>query len=73
VNDVSHVSPDTTSLDATDYCRISGIFSVGTIIDSRTYGAAHSWTSVMRASYRDYVNIVFENSKDEVQSWHIYV
>lgn len=70
VNSVSHVNPDT-PLKVADYYKIAGVFSVGTIADSPTYGAAYLQTSVMGASYRDYVEIVFENGEDEVQSWHI--
>ncbi|KAJ1291058.1 hypothetical protein BS78_02G290600 [Paspalum vaginatum] len=70
VNSVSYVSPDT-PLKVADYYKIGGVFSVGTIADSPTYGGAYLQTSVMGASYRDYVEIVFENAEDEVQSWHI--
>ncbi|WVZ66060.1 hypothetical protein U9M48_015334 [Paspalum notatum var. saurae] len=70
VNSVSYVNPDT-PLKVADYYKIRGVFSVGTIADNPTYGAAYLQTSVMGASYRDYVEIVFENAEDEVQSWHI--
>ena len=70
VNSVSYVSPDT-PLKVADYYKIGGVFSVGTIADNPSYGGAYLQTSVMGASYRDYVEIVFENSEDEVQSWHI--
>jgi hypothetical protein len=51
--------------------RIDNIFSVGTIANSPTYGAAHLRTSVIGASYRENVEIVFKNIEDEVQSRHI--
>ncbi|XP_066400073.1 L-ascorbate oxidase homolog [Miscanthus floridulus] len=70
VNSVSYVSPDT-PLKVADYYKIGGVFSVGTIAESPTYGGAYLQTSVMGANYRDYVEIVFENNEDEVQSWHI--
>ncbi|CAD6217930.1 unnamed protein product [Miscanthus lutarioriparius] len=70
VNSVSYVSPDT-PLKVADYYKIGGVFSVGTIADNPTYGGAYLQTSVMGANYRDYVEIVFENNEDEVQSWHI--
>ncbi|XP_062188701.1 L-ascorbate oxidase homolog [Phragmites australis] len=70
VNSVSYVNADT-PLKIADYYKISGVFSVGTIADNPTYGSAYLQTSVMGANYRDYVEIVFENNEDEVQSWHI--
>lgn len=70
VNGVSYVSPDT-PLKVADYYKIGGVFSVGTIADSPSYGSVYLRTSVMGANYRDYVEIVFENNEDEVQSWHI--
>ncbi|KAL5198196.1 hypothetical protein ABZP36_001708 [Zizania latifolia] len=71
VNGVSYVNPDT-PLKIADYYKISGVFSVGTISDAPSgAGGAYLQTSVMGASYRDYVEIVFENSENEVQSWHI--
>lgn len=70
VNSVSYVSPDT-PLKVADYYKIGGVFSVGSIADSPSYGAAYLQTSVMGANYRDYVEVVFENGEDEVQSWHI--
>ncbi|XP_062188375.1 L-ascorbate oxidase homolog [Phragmites australis] len=70
VNSVSFVNADT-PLKIADYYKISGVFSVGTIADNPTYGSAYLQTSVMGANYRDYVEIVFENNEDEVQSWHI--
>ncbi|KAL5197430.1 hypothetical protein ABZP36_000942 [Zizania latifolia] len=70
VNRVSHVNPDT-PLKIADYYKIPGVFSVGTISDAPSGGGAYLQTSVMGASYRDYVEIVFENSESEVQSWHI--
>ncbi|KAL5206677.1 hypothetical protein ABZP36_034886 [Zizania latifolia] len=71
VNGVSYINPDT-PLKIANYYKISGVFSVGTISDAPSgAGGAYLQTSVMGASYRDYVDIVFENSKNEVQSWHI--
>uniref|UniRef100_A0A0E0D1N2 L-ascorbate oxidase n=1 Tax=Oryza meridionalis TaxID=40149 RepID=A0A0E0D1N2_9ORYZ len=71
VNGVSHVNPDT-PLKVADYYKIAGVFSVGTISDSPSGGGgAYLQTAVMGASYRDYVEIVFENPENEVQSWHI--
>ncbi|KAJ3670460.1 hypothetical protein LUZ60_010784 [Juncus effusus] len=70
VNSVSFMQADT-PLKLADYYKISGIFSVGSLPDNPTFGGAYLQTSVMGANYRDYVEIVFENYEDSVQSWHI--
>ncbi|CAN6199149.1 unnamed protein product [Urochloa humidicola] len=70
VNGVSYVNPDT-PLKVADYYKIGGVFSVGTISDNPSGGGAFLQTAVMGANYRDYVEVVFENGEDEVQSWHI--
>ncbi|CAM0906022.1 unnamed protein product [Alopecurus aequalis] len=70
VNSVSHVNADT-PLKLADYYKIPGVFSVGTISGNPTNGGAYLQTSVMGADYRGYVEVVFENSENEVQSWHI--
>jgi hypothetical protein len=49
VNNVSYVSPDT-PLKVTDYYKIGGVFSMGTIADSPTYDDAYLQTSVMGAA-----------------------
>jgi hypothetical protein len=70
VNSVSFIPPDT-PLKLADFFKISGVFSLGTISDSPTGGGAYLQTSVMAADFRGYVEIVFENTEDTVQSWHI--
>lgn len=70
VNSVSFIPPDT-PLKLADFFKISGVFSLGSISDSPTGGGAYHQTSVMAADFRGYVEIVFENSEDTVQSWHI--
>jgi hypothetical protein len=70
VNSVSFIPPDT-PLKLADFFKISGVFSLGSISDSPTGGGAYLQTSVMAADFRGYVEIVFENSEDTVQSWHI--
>jgi FtsP/CotA-like multicopper oxidase with cupredoxin domain len=70
VNRVSYVNPDT-PLKLADYYKIPGVFNVGTISDNPSSGGAYLQTSVMGANYRDYVEIVFQNDENEVQSWHI--
>ncbi|KAM0072869.1 putative L-ascorbate oxidase [Helianthus debilis subsp. tardiflorus] len=70
VNSVSFIPADT-PLKIADYFKISGVFSLGTISDSPTGGGGYLQTSVMAADFRAFVEIVFENSEDTVQSWHI--
>lgn len=71
VNGVSFVPPDT-PLKLADYFKIPGVFSVGTIPTTPTWGNnAYLQTSVMGANFREYVEIVFQNWEDTVQSWHI--
>ncbi|XP_030460412.1 L-ascorbate oxidase homolog [Syzygium oleosum] len=70
VNSVSFVPADT-PLKLADYFNIPGVFGLGSVSDSPTGGAAYLQTSVMAADFRGYVEIVFENVEDTVQSWHI--
>ncbi|OVA09457.1 Multicopper oxidase [Macleaya cordata] len=70
VNSVSFIPADT-PLKIADYFNISGVFYPGSISDNPTGGGGYLQTSVMAADFRAYVEIVFENSEDTVQSWHI--
>lgn len=70
VNRVSFIPADT-PLKLADYFKIDGVFSVGSILDSPNPGYDKLETSVMGADFRGYVEVVFENSEDVVQSWHI--
>lgn len=70
VNSVSFVPADT-PLKLADYFKIPGVFYVGSIPTSPTGGSAYLQTSVMGADFREYVEIVFQNWEDTVQSWHI--
>ncbi|KAK8960634.1 hypothetical protein KSP40_PGU015201 [Platanthera guangdongensis] len=70
VNSVSF-NPSDTPLKIADYYKIGGVFSLGSIPDNPTFGGMYLQTSVMEANFRDYVEIVFENYEDLVQSWHI--
>lgn len=70
VNSVSFIPADT-PLKVADYYKISGVFNLGSISYYPTGGGGYLQTSVMAANFRDYVEIVFENSEDTVQSWHI--
>ncbi|XP_010550775.1 PREDICTED: L-ascorbate oxidase homolog [Tarenaya hassleriana] len=72
VNGVSFVAPDT-PLKLADYFKISGVFNLGSIPTSPSGGnnAGSLQTSVMAANFREFIEIVFQNWENTVQSWHI--
>uniref|UniRef100_A0A0E0KTW2 Plastocyanin-like domain-containing protein n=1 Tax=Oryza punctata TaxID=4537 RepID=A0A0E0KTW2_ORYPU len=73
VNGVSFVEADT-PLKLADYYKISDVFHLGGIPDAPPAGAAaapRSEAAVMDSDYRSFLEIVFENSEDSVQSWHL--
>lgn len=70
VNSVSFVPADT-PLKLADYFQIGGVFRVGSISDNPTGGGIYLDTSVMNADYRAFIEIVFENPEDVIQSWHL--
>ncbi|XP_059662409.1 L-ascorbate oxidase homolog [Cornus florida] len=70
VNSVSFVPADT-PLKLADYFKIWGVFNLGSIPDRPTWGNGYLATSVMNADFRSFVEIVFQNWEDTVQSWHI--
>ncbi|XP_047327257.1 L-ascorbate oxidase homolog [Impatiens glandulifera] len=70
VNSVSFVAPDT-PMKVADFFKIDGVFRVGSISDNPTGGGIYLDTSVLGTDYRAFVEIVFENSEDIVQSWHL--
>lgn len=82
VNGVSYLEADT-PLKLADYYNISGVFRMGGIPDAPavTHGGAQNGTgadaalkkatAVMDSDHRSFVEVVFENSEDSVQSWHL--
>ncbi|KAG2698224.1 hypothetical protein I3760_07G140400 [Carya illinoinensis] len=70
VNSVSFIPADT-PLKLADYFKIGGVFRVGSISDNPTGGGIYLDTSVLGLDYRAFVEIVFENPEDIVQSWHL--
>jgi len=70
VNSVSFIPADT-PLKLADYYKIPGVFTLGSIPDAPTGSSPYLQTSVMAADYRNFVEVVFENPEDTVQSWHI--
>ncbi|WVZ01844.1 hypothetical protein V8G54_022650 [Vigna mungo] len=70
VNSVSFIPADT-PLKLADYYKIQGVFSLGSISDNPTGGGGYLQTSVMEADFRGFLEVVFENTEDTVESWHI--
>ncbi|KAJ4810265.1 SKU5 similar 4 [Rhynchospora pubera] len=70
VNSISFIPADT-PLKIADFYNIPGVFTIGSMPDNPTNGPAYLQTSVMAANMREYVEIIFENSENVVQSWHI--
>ncbi|BAT91139.1 hypothetical protein LR48_Vigan08g192500 [Vigna angularis] len=70
VNSVSFVPADT-PLKLADYFKIGGVFKVGSIPDTPSRKPMYLNTSVMGADFRAFVEIVFQNNENIVQSWHI--
>jgi hypothetical protein len=75
VNGVSYVEADT-PLKLADYFNISGVFRLGGIPDAPPQddgGAAdlRNETAVVDTDHRSFIEVVFENNEDGVQSWHL--
>ncbi|KAL5780801.1 hypothetical protein ACOSQ2_011538 [Xanthoceras sorbifolium] len=70
INSVSFIAPDT-PMKLADYFKIGGVFRVGSISDNPTGGGIYLDTSVMGADYRAFVEIVFQNDEDILQSYHL--
>lgn len=70
VNSVSFIPADT-PLKLADYFKIGGVFTLGSIPDQPNGASIHLDTAVMGADYRAFIEIVFENTEDIIQSWHL--
>eukprot|EP00249_Psilotum_nudum_P004570 c18082_g2_i1 orf=708-2327(+) len=70
VNEVSYIDPDT-PLKLADYFKISGVFSLGSVPDSPNGGSPRLGTSVLSTDYRAFLELIFQNNENLVQSWHI--
>ncbi|PHU26797.1 L-ascorbate oxidase -like protein [Capsicum chinense] len=70
VNSVSYTDPDT-PLKLADYFNIGGVYNLGSISDQPYNGNAYIGTPVMAANFRSYIEIIFQNWENTVQSWHI--
>ncbi|KAL0325956.1 UNVERIFIED_CONTAM: L-ascorbate oxidase [Sesamum radiatum] len=70
INSVSFVPADT-PLKLADFFQISGVYRVGSIPDAPNGRGIYLDTSVMQVDYRTFIEIVFENYEDIVQSYHL--
>ncbi|KAF9686649.1 hypothetical protein SADUNF_Sadunf02G0011300 [Salix dunnii] len=70
VNSVSFIAPDT-PMKIADYFKIQGVFKENGIADRPYGGGLYLDTAVLTVPYRAYVEIVFQNDEDILQSWHL--
>ncbi|KAL5705070.1 hypothetical protein ACHQM5_023416 [Ranunculus cassubicifolius] len=70
VNGVSYVQPDT-PLKLADYFNIPGVFNLNTIKDRPSPGPTKFGTSVIGVALHDYLEIIFQNNENTIQSWHL--
>ena len=70
LNSVSFIPADT-PLKIADYFKIGGIFQVGSLSDNPPRKKMYLDTSVTGADYRAFIEIVFQNHENIVQSYHI--
>ncbi|KFK44156.1 hypothetical protein AALP_AA1G222300 [Arabis alpina] len=62
--------PADTPLKLADYFKIDGVYKPGSIPDQQPSVPIFPVTSVLHADHKAFVEIVFENGEDIVQSWH---
>ncbi|XP_054810212.1 L-ascorbate oxidase homolog [Prosopis cineraria] len=72
VNGISYVNPDT-PLKLADWLNISGVFNLNTIKDfpPSPDTPATLGTSVLGFTLHDFVEIIFQNTEHNLQSWHM--
>lgn len=70
VNKVSYINPDT-PLKLADYFNISGVFNLNTIKDKPRSGPAVLGTSVLDFTLHNFVEVIFQNPENTLQSWHM--
>ncbi|CAA7030827.1 unnamed protein product [Microthlaspi erraticum] len=70
INGVSFVPADT-PLKLADYFKIKGVFKVGSIPDKPRIGGIRLDTAVMGAQHKEFIEIVFQNRDNIVQSYHL--
>ena len=70
VNRVSYVNPDT-PLKLADHFSIPGVFSDDSIQMLPSEGPAFVASSVISAPLHDFIEVVFQNNENTIQSWHL--
>ncbi|XP_074295406.1 L-ascorbate oxidase homolog [Silene latifolia] len=70
VNRVSFIYPDT-PLKLADYFNIPGVFSLNSVQSSPSEGSPYLATSVLGTSLHDFIEVVFQNDENVLQSWHL--
>lgn len=71
VNDVSFIYPDT-PLKLADYFQINNVFTLGGVPDSPAIGSAPRYgTPVIDALNKAFIQIVFQNTENVIQTWHV--
>lgn len=70
INSVSFVPADT-PIKLADFFKISGVYKINSISDKPTGGGLYLDTSVLQVDYRTFIEIVFENKENIVQSYHL--
>lgn len=71
VNGVSFIQPDT-PLKLADYFALRGVFTVGSIPDTTIQWRTPSYAAaVLAGKFQDFIEVVFENQENSLQSWHI--
>ncbi|XP_024012086.1 L-ascorbate oxidase homolog [Eutrema salsugineum] len=70
INGISFVPADT-PLKLADYFKIKGVFNVGSIPDMPSRGGMRLDTAVMGAHHKAFLEVVFQNPENTVQSYHL--
>lgn len=68
VNKVSYANPDT-PLKLADYFNIAGIFS--SLPSAPSNSPEYIATSVLPTSLHDFIEVVYQNNENTMQSWHL--
>nr|DAD46843.1 TPA_asm: hypothetical protein HUJ06_016780 [Nelumbo nucifera] len=70
INRVSYINSDT-PLKLADYFNIPGVFSLNSIQTAPGGGPAYLATAVMPAFLHEFIEVVFQNNENTIQSWHL--
>ncbi|KAM7251952.1 hypothetical protein ACFE04_023835 [Oxalis oulophora] len=70
VNGVSYVNA-ATPLKLADYFNIPGVYNTNSLQDTPSGGGTSVATSVMPANHHDFIEVVFQNNENSMQSWHL--